>query len=359
MTRRAYAPGRVNLIGEHTDYNLGYALPIALQVGTTVEYDPGPGDLVASSADEPDVAMIPTDTVPGGVTGWGAYVAGCLWVLRDAGHPVGGGRVRVASDVPVGAGLSSSAALECAALLALVPDVDDRHAVARLAQRAENEYVGAPTGLLDQLASLYGAPDTALLIDFLTLDVRPVPVPSGDGVHVLIIDSRAPHRHAAGEYRQRREACEAAAAELGADSLRAVGDVLGVDSWRRLSDDVVRRRARHILTENVRVLEAADALRGSDFEKLGALMSDSHASMRDDFEITIPSIDRIASAAVDLGAYGARMTGGGFGGSVVAFAPAGATERIEAELPGIIESLGHPRPTVRRVSAGRGAQRLI
>ncbi len=350
----AYAPGRVNLIGEHTDYNRGFALPIAPQVGTVVEYVPDDGaEIVATTDAAVGAARIPVGTERGAVSGWAGYVAGCVWALRTSGVPVRGGRLRIRSEVPVGAGLSSSAALECAVLLVLTSGSNpDRHHLARLAQRAENEYVGAPTGLLDQLASLYGAPDTALLIDFDSLAVQQVPVRMGDAVSLLVIDSRAPHRHAAGEYAARRASCAAAAAELGVPSLRDAD----VGAWRRLGDGIAARRARHVLTEDARVLAAAEGLRERNFEGVGRLMNASHASMRDDFEITTELIDLIAQTARDLGAYGARMTGGGFGGSVIALAPAGAADRIAAELPGVVEAAGHRAPEVRSVRPGAGAQ---
>ncbi|MYR06418.1 galactokinase [Gordonia sp. SID5947] len=354
---RSYAPGRVNLIGEHTDYNLGFALPIALDLGTTADFepDPGTGTVVAESDGEPEVVTIGPDTAPGDVSGWGAYIAGCIWALRTAGHEVPGGRLRIGSTVPVGAGLSSSAALECAVLLAMTAHLElSRHELARLAQRAENDYAGAPTGLLDQLSSLFGQQDTALLIDFRSLEVEPVPLPVDESAQLLVIDSHAPHRHAAGEYAARRASCEAAAAELGVASLREADD----DAWRRLPEGHNRARARHILTENARVLAATEALAAADFATAGELMNASHDSMRDDFEITTPHIDLIAAIAQQLGSHGARMTGGGFGGSVIALAPAPAAERICADLPKAITDAGHPAPTVRRVRPGRGAHLL-
>lgn len=355
MTVRGYAPGRVNLIGEHTDYNDGFALPIALRTGCVAEFDGAPGGSaieVSSVQESGAVVPVPLATTPGEVTGWAAYVAGCVWALREHGIDVPAGRLTLDSAVPVGAGLSSSAAIECAVLMALTAPSTrpDRTTLARLARRAENEYVGAPTGLLDQMASLYGAEDTALLLDFRAPAVEAVPLRLGEDV-LLAIDSRTPHRHAAGEYRARRESCEAAAAQLGVPSLRDVDD----DAWRRLPDGETRRRARHVLTENRRVLDGAAALRAGDHAGFGALMNLSQASMRDDFEITVPAIDLIAATAVELGAYGARMTGGGFGGTVVALAPGGAARRITEELPMRVAAAGHPEPVVTPVRPGRGA----
>ncbi|GEE03758.1 galactokinase [Gordonia spumicola] len=355
---RAYAPGRVNLIGEHTDYNDGFSLPIALDRGTVVdlEVDETATHLrveTASDVDSASTSVIALDTSPGDVTGWAAYVAGCVWALRGDGVDVPGGRMRVGSDVPLGAGLSSSAALECAAVLAIAAaaglrDVD-RMTAARWAHRAENHYVGAATGLLDQMSSMFGAPDTALLIDFRSLEVSPIAIDIGDAV-LLVIDSRTPHSHATGAYGDRRASCEAAAAVLGG-SLRDVDD----DAWRTIDDPLLRRRARHVLTENRRTLDCASALATGDVRAFGAAMSASHASMRDDFEITTPAIDAIVAHAVSSGAHGARMTGGGFGGSVIAVASPEAADRTETGLPDLIEEAGHPRPTVRAVRAGAGA----
>lgn len=357
MTVRGYAPGRINLIGEHTDYNDGYALPIALGVGATARFDPSTSDSIAvSSREEGAAAAIPLDTSPGtgAVRGWPGYVAGCVWALREHGVRVPGGAMTIASDVPVGAGLSSSAAIECAVLEALVAasgsEAPDRTTLARIAQRAENEYVGAPTGLLDQMSSLYGEQDTALLLDFRSLAVDRVPMNLGTAV-LLAIDSRTPHQHAGGEYGARRRSCEAAAAELGLSSLRDASD----GAWTRIDDAVTARRARHVITENARVLAAADALASGDFTRFGELMVESHHSMRDDFEITVPAIDFIADAACRFGAYGARMTGGGFGGTVVVLAPASAAERIVSELPEAVHSAGHPRPSIAAVRPGGGA----
>ncbi len=358
-TVRAYAPGRLNLIGEHTDYNHGYALPIALQVGTLVEYDrdPAANTLTVMSEEQADTVTIDLATAPGDVDGWGAYVAGCVWALQSAGRDVTGGRLRIRSDVPLGAGLSSSHSLECAVLLALAtdggPTPADRLELALLAQRVENDYLGAPTGLLDQLAILYGEPDTALLIDFHTVGITAVPMnlERGEAVELVVIDSNSPHRHASGEYAACRASCAEAAEMLGVESLRQASP----DAWRNLPSGEVQRRARHVLTENERVLTAAAALADGDLERLGRAMNASHASMRDDFEITTAAIDVIVATAVSSGALGARMTGGGFGGSVVALVPASLVGALTASLPDAVEAAGHPRPTVRTMRAGAGA----
>lgn len=323
---RHAAPGRINLIGEHTDYNLGFALPIALPQRTVVTFTPSDADALTVRSDACDgAARIPLDTTPGGVTGWAAYVAGVVWALCRAGHPVVGGEMSIESDLAIGSGLGSSAALECAVLGALLEATGgaiDRVGQARIAQKAENEYVGAPTGLLDQLASLFGEPGKAMLIDFRDGTVRQVPFdPGASGVALMLIDSHDRHSHADGEYAARRASCERAAADLGVATLR---DAQALDA---VADPTDARRARHVLTENQRVVEFADALEHSDYEKAGRLFTASHASMRDDFEITTEHIDLIVDAAVRAGAFGARMTGGGFGGYVIALVP---TDRVDA-----------------------------
>ncbi len=346
MIRNA-APGRINLIGEHTDYNLGFALPIALPERTVVSFAPnGSGLLRVHSVSVHRAADVPLDTRPGEVTGWAAYVAGVVWSLRRVSLPVVGGEMSISSDVEIGAGLASSAALECAVLGAMLEATGtrlDRVAQARLAQAAENEYVGAPTGLLDQLASLFGQAGQAVLIDFRDVTVRHVPFdPDACGVALLLVDSRARHSHAGGEYAARRAVCERAAADLGVASLRDVQTLPG------------DRYARHVVTENQRVLEFVAALEDSDFERAGGILTASHASMRDDFEITTEHIDLIADAAVAAGALGARMTGGGFGGCVIALVPLGKVDAVRRAVIGA----GLPVPTITQTYAAAGAMRI-
>ena len=359
MTVRYAAPGRINLIGEHTDYNLGFALPIALPERTVVSLKPDGGDVLrVGSADETDDVVIPLATEPGDVTGWGAYVAGVVWALQSAGYPVVGGRMSITSDVPMGSGLSSSAALECAVLGALTTATGttlDRVDMARIAQRAENEYVGAPTGLMDQLASLCGADRRALLMDFRIAGVREVPFdPDAAGVALLVIDSRAPHHHAGGEYAERRRSCERVAAALGVDSLRDAQD-WGLSALDRITDAVDARRARHVFSENARVLDAVAALEAGDLGRVGALFTESHASMRDDFAITTPHLDLIAETALAAGALGARMTGGGFGGCVIALVPEDAVDTAVTEIPAVLRDAGYGEPALMRATAAAGA----
>jgi galactokinase len=355
VTIRYSAPGRVNLIGEHTDYNLGWSLPIALPQRTAVTFEPSDADALTVSSDLVDGSVrIPLNTKPGEVTGWAAYVAGVVWALRDAGYPVPGGAMSISSAVEMGSGLSSSAALECAALGALTFGLQiDRLDQARLAQRAENEYVGAPTGLLDQISSLFGAESTALLIDFRELTVSPVGFdPSSSGVALLLIDSRQRHGHVGGEYAARRLSCERAAADLGVVSLREVREISDLD---RDADPVDARRARHVLTENQRVLDFVAALGDSDYTEAGRIFTASHASMRDDFDITTGHIDLIADTAVGAGALGARMTGGGFGGCVIALVPAERVEVVSRAVRLAARGAGYDDPVITRTYAAGGA----
>ncbi len=359
MTVRYGAPGRINLIGEHTDYNLGFALPIALPQRTVVTFAPDRTDAITvHSTRARDAVRFPLATVPGQVTGWAAYVAGVVWSLGQADQPLPGGLMSITSDVPMGSGLSSSAALECATLGALASAAGmriDPKEQARIAQRAENDYVGAPTGLLDQLAALYGEPATALLIDFRDLAVTPVAFdPDASGVALLLIDSRAPHAHADGDYATRRASCERAAARLGVSSLRDVWD-RGRAELDEVGNPVDARRARHVLTENGRVLDFAAAIRDSDFVEAGRIMTASQVSMRDDFQITTEHIDLIADSAVRAGAFGARMTGGGFGGCVIALVPERRADAIGEAIRRTVVSAGHPRPIITRTHASAGA----
>jgi galactokinase len=264
----------------------------------------------------------------------------------------------IASDVEMGSGVASSAALECAVLGALTSATGlrvDRIELARIAQRAENDYVGAPTGLMDQLAALCGEPRKALMIDFQELTVRPVAFdPDAADVALMLVNSRAPHRHAGGEYASRRASCERAAADLGVSSLREVQN-RGVEALAAVADPVDARRARHILTDNQRVLDVVAALEKSDFTAIGALFNASQASMRDDFEITTEHIDLIADSAVQAGALGARMTGGGFGGCVIALAPVEEADAIAGQIRKAVGDAGYHPPTITRTRAGKGA----
>jgi galactokinase len=356
------APGRVNLIGEHTDYNDGFVLPFALPQRTVAAAGPatdGRWSVCSTLAPEPVVFGV---TDPGDVTGWGAYVAGIVWALQDAGFEVPPARIAIASDVPLGSGLSSSAALESAVLTALIDlgglDVPTERRPA-IAQRAENVYVGAPTGILDQSASIRCLEGRALFLDCRSYQVEQIPFDlAAEGLAILVINSNAPHQHVDGEYGERRKSCEAAAAALGVLALRDVSIDGLPQAMERLDDDVLRRRARHIITENQRVLDTVSLLRSGHVREIGPLLTASHASMRDDFEITVDQVDVAVQASLDAGAYGARMTGGGFGGCVLALVDADSAGATAGAVAAAYEQRGFTAPTSWVATASPGASRL-
>ena len=353
------APGRVNLIGEHTDYNAGFVLPFALPERTAVAAAPA-ADWEVSSDGRDTVRFTADHLTPNGVTDWAAYVAGVVWVLREAGYGVPGARMVIASDVPQGAGLSSSAALESAVLTALADlgglDIAEARRPA-LAQRAENDYVGVPCGIMDQTAAIRCRAGHALLLDCRSFEVEQVPFdPAGHGLAVLVIDSRAPHQHVTGEYAARRKACEAGAAALDVATLREVTDLDA--ALARLDDEVIRRRVRHVVTENQRVLDAVALLRGGRVREIGPLLTASHASMRDDFEITVPEVDVAVETALAAGAYGARMTGGGFGGCVIALVDSDAAGAVGDAVTAEYARRGFGPPSPFTSRPGAGAKRV-
>jgi len=360
------APGRVNLIGEHTDYNDGFVLPFALpqHVVAAAAVADSPGWTVCSTfADDPvTFGESETGTEPGAVSGWAGYVAGIVWALREAGFDVPPARIAFASDVPVGAGVSSSAALESAALTALVDlggldlPVADRPA---LAQRAENRYVGAPTGIMDQSASIRCTEGRALFLDCRSYEVEQIPFDlAAAGLAILIINSNAPHQHVDGEYGARRRSCEDAARILGVPALRDVTPAELDAALGKLVDEIMRRRVRHIVTENQRVLDTVELLRSGRIREIGPLMTASHASMRDDFEITVAQVDVAVEAALAAGAYGARMTGGGFGGCVLALIDADRADETSAAAERAYERRGFTAPTAWSATPGPGAARV-
>ena len=355
------APGRVNLIGEHTDYNDGYVLPIALREAVYVAAAArGDGRLrVGSVQAEGVVEAAVADLAPGSDRHWSAYAAGMAWALAGAGIRVPGADLLVDGRVPLGAGLSSSAALECAvgaALADLAGAWVEPADLARLAQRAENDFVGAPTGLMDQTAAMLCTAGHALLFDVRTLATRQVPFrPADAGLALLVVDTGVRHEHAGGEYGERRRSCEAACEVLGVASLRDVDDLAVVEA---LADDVLRRRARHVVTENARVLAAVAALEAGDWAGLGTAMTASHASLRDDYEVSCAELDVAVDTALAAGAVGARMTGGGFGGCAVALVPLGAVDGARAALAEAYAGHGWDGPAVRAVEPSAGARRL-
>jgi galactokinase len=328
----AFAPGRVNLIGEHTDYNQGLALPFAISEGVIVRATPTGGDRVQVIASDLDARDAFELADPRHVGGWRAFARGAVAELTATGVSLVPARLEVSGSVPRGSGLSSSAALEVALCLALLAVADvpapGRLELARICSRVENEWVGARTGLLDQIASLFGEADSAMRIDFRSLDVTPVALQL-DGYRLVTLDSGERHANAGGPrgngdtasgYNQRRAECAQACELLGVGSLREVG-LAEADQL----PDPLNRRARHVITENERVTETVAALAGADPERVGELLNASHASLRDCFEISTPGVERAVARLRAAGATGARIMGGGFGGHVLGLLPAGAT----------------------------------
>ena len=355
------APGRANLMGEHTDYNEGFVLPFALGQGiVAAAARRADRQLVVCSAQEPGgvTSVALDDLEPGRVTGWAAYPAGVAWALACAGYQVPGACLAIDSDVPAGAGLSSSAALECAVALALTELAGlgvVRQELAAIARRAENDFVGVPTGIMDQSAALLCQAGHALLLDCRSGEADSVPLdPARSGLALVIIDTRARHALTESGYGARHIECEEAARALGVRSLR---EVAGPESLSALADPVLRRRARHVVTENQRVLDTAALLRQGQVAGIGPLLNESHASLRDDFEISWPEADVAVDAAVGAGALGARMMGGGFGGSVIALLPqdgAAVHEAVRAAFRG----QGWPDPGFLNAPPSSSARRL-
>ncbi|WP_367130791.1 galactokinase [Saccharothrix sp. HUAS TT1] len=363
------APGRVNLIGEHTDYNDGFVLPFALPHRTAVAASPRDDGLlrVATVGDDGAVQQAPpvavADLEPGAVRGWAAYPAGVAWVLRDQGV-TGGADLVIAGDVPAGAGLSSSHALECAVALALLGladrPADDLPQVARWVQRAENDFVGAPTGLLDQTASLCCTEAHVLFLDVRSFKSEQVPFDAAEhGLEVLVIDTRASHSHTDGGYGARRAGCERAASILGVPALRDVAVDELDDALARLPEEL-RPLARHVVTEDERVLAAVELLRAGRLAELGPLLDASHASLRDDYEVSAPELDVAVDAAKAAGALGARMVGGGFGGSAIALVPVERHDEVVRRVLAAFAERGWttPRTFTAVPSAGAGRDEL-
>ncbi|WP_306367257.1 galactokinase [Nocardiopsis sp. CC223A] len=353
------APGRINVIGEHTDYNDGFVLPVALPHAVTVAAAPrADGRLRFRSAQDPEVFEAAALPAPGTVAGWAAYPAGALWALADAGLPAGGLDLYADGTIPSGAGLSSSAALVCATLLAVAGDAPPApEETARLAQRAENDFVGMPCGIMDQSASMLSREGHALFLDTRTLVAEHVPFdPAAHGLTLLVVDTRAPHRLVDGAYAERRRGCEEAARLLGVPALRDVTDLPG--ALAALPDDRTRRRVRHVVTENARVLEAVDLLRAGAVAEVGPLLTASHASLRDDYEVSVPEVDTAVDAALAAGALGARITGGGFGGCVIALVDADRADAVADAVRDAYKERGFTAPAFFAAVPSPGARRL-
>lgn len=355
-----FAPGRVNLIGDHTDYNLGFSMPFAVHFGVicaAARRDDGHVRIASQQVEGVgDVDM--SEVTPGRMDVWYSYVVGTLYGLRAHGVTLGLDLL-VDGDVPPGAGMSSSAALCC--VTALVADDLagaglDRETLALVAQSAEHHFAGTPCGLLDQTASLQARADHVLRVDFRSMHVDHHPIALAEqGLALLVIDTRAPHRLVDSEYAQRRGACESAAADLGVASLREITDPSAAAGL----DEVRAKRVRHVVTENQRVEDVARRLDAGQLDQIGPLLTASHISLRDDYEVTVPELDVAVEAALAAGALGARMTGGGFGGSVVALVRALDVAHVEQGVREAYAARGFTAPQIHRVAPSPGAHRLV
>ncbi|QUH01993.1 galactokinase [Saccharopolyspora erythraea] len=359
------SPGRVNLIGEHTDYNDGFVLPIALPhtiSAAAARRDDGVLRFVSRQAADRTETHI-DKLEPATMAGWAAHPAGVVWALREDGHDIDGLDLLIDGDVPLGAGLSSSAALACATALAVthMHGVElDRPAIARLAQRAENDFAGMPCGILDQSASLLPRAGHALFLDTRTLRAEHVPLDlAAHDLELLVINTRTRHRHVDGEYADRRRTCEHAASTLGLNALRDLGSSELDAALPRLTGDRMRRRVRHVVTENDRVLDTVRLLRENALPRIGPLLTASHASLRDDYEVTVPQLDLAVETALTAGALGARMTGGGFGGCVIALVPTELADSCASAVQEAFRTHNFAEPEHYRARPSDAARQLL
>ena len=358
------APGRVNLIGEHTDYNEGFVLPFAIDrrtyaaVGNRSDQLARMASAFTGEIVEFEISEIQRDKV----SGWSAYPLGVAWSLIQAGAKPQGFDLYVDSNVPVGAGLSSSAAIECSVALALNDLWESgfsRSVLAKVGQRAENEIVGAPTGIMDQTASLFGELDHAVFLDCRSLDAKATALSlKENGLEIVVMDSRVAHRLTDGGYASRRQACQEAAEKMGVASLRDV-TLEKLEASKDLLGYVVYKRARHVVTENERVQKTVKLLSSSGPKSIGQLMNESHASMRDDFQISITELDVAVETAISHGAIGARLTGGGFGGAAIALIDSDKVASLTTAVLDKFRDQGFEMPEIFTVTADVGAKREI
>ncbi|MFF5886305.1 galactokinase [Streptomyces sp. NPDC014603] len=361
------APGRVNLIGEHTDYNDGFVMPFALPHRTTAAVSPRTDGILrlhSADADAPVAELTVDALAPGTDRTWTAYPAGVVWALREAGHPVTGADIHLSSTVPAGAGLSSSAALEVVVALALNDLYGlglDGGRLALLCRHAENAYVGAPVGIMDQTASACCEAGHALFLDTRDLTRRQIPFDlSAEGLRLLVVDTRVEHSHSQGEYGRRRAGCEKGAALLGVGALRDIPHS-GLDAaLARLGDEEeIRRLVRHVVTENERVRRVVELLEAGDPRAIGPVLVEGHASLRDDFRVSCPELDLTVETALATGALGARMTGGGFGGSAVVLAEEADVPAVTAAVREAFAAADLTAPRTFEAVPSEGARRLL
>ncbi|MBT2595574.1 galactokinase [Arthrobacter sp. ISL-72] len=359
------APGRVNLIGEHTDYNDGFVLPFAIDKTARVAVRVRPDSTLRLLSTYGDQGMTTADTAAldgGQAKGWTKYPLGVIWALQERGIEVPGLDLLLDSNVPLGAGLSSSHAIECAVISALNELTGaglKAEEMVLATQRAENDFVGAPTGIMDQSASLRGAKGKAVFLDCRDQSVRLVPFETEPaGLVLLVIDTKLSHSHADGGYASRRASCELGAEVLGVKALRDVG-VDDLDEASGLLDEVTFRRVRHVVTENDRVLQTVELLGSGGPGAIGSLLDASHRSMRDDFEISCPELDLAVDTSRASGALGARMTGGGFGGAAIALTPLSAEQQVRTAVELAFAGAGYRKPDIFTVTPAAGAMRLV
>ena len=358
------APGRVNLIGEHTDYNEGFVLPFAIdrtaRVAVGVRQD-STVRLLSTYGDQGVVTTTLDALEPGAAKGWTKYPLGVMWALRQRGINIPGLDLLLDSDVPLGAGLSSSHAIECAVVTALNELTGaglSAQDMVLATQQAENDFVGAPTGIMDQSASLRGSLGHAVFLDCRDQKASLVPFETGPaGLVMLVIDTKVSHSHADGGYASRRASCELGAEVLGVRALRDV-QVADLEEASGLLDELTFRRVRHVVTENDRVLQTVELLAAKGPAAIGALLDASHVSMRDDFEISCPELDVAVDTARSNGAIGARMTGGGFGGAAIALTPVGDEQKVRDAVVKAFADAGFTAPDIFTVSPAAGAMRI-
>ncbi|MFF9018027.1 galactokinase [Streptomyces sp. NPDC014870] len=359
------APGRVNLIGEYTDFNDGFVMPLALPhtaVAAVSRRDDGLLRLHSADVEGGVVLDVAALAPLRGDLGWAAYPAGVVWALRAAGHPVTGADIHLASTVPTGAGLSSSAALEVVCALALNDLFGlglSRPELAVLAQRAENAFVGVPCGVMDQMASACAIEGHALFLDTRDLSYRQVPFDlAAQGLRLLVVDTRVKHALGDGAYAERRAGCEAGARALGVRSLREVPYVQLPESLARLSEESVRRYVRHVVSDNHRVERTIALLDAVDAAAVGPVLTEGHASLRDDLRVSCAELDLVVEAANAAGALGARMTGGGFGGSAIVLVTEERAESVAAAVEKAFAGAGFAAPGIFPAVPSAGARRV-
>ncbi|MEV6649321.1 galactokinase [Streptomyces sp. NPDC051219] len=360
------APGRVNLIGEYTDFNDGFVMPLALPqtaVAAVSRRTDGVLRLHSADMDGGVVQLRVEELSPRAGAGWEAYPAGVVWALRTAGHAVTGADIHLASTVPTGAGLSSSAALETVIALALNDLYElglSRDRLAVTGQRAENGFVGVPCGIMDQTASACCTDGHVLHLDTRDISRRQIPFDlAGSGLKLLVVDTRVQHALGDGAYAERRAGCESGARALGVRALRDIAYVQLPAALSRLSDETVRRYVRHVVTDNHRVGRVVAHLDAGDVRAVGPVLTEGHASLRDDLRVSCPELDLVVSAANTVGALGARMTGGGFGGSAIVLVEATDADMVARSVVEAFATAGYAAPRIFPAVPSAGARRLV